>query len=233
MVILDFVETKKKIASLTATMLIEIKSININSKKPFKLTSGAISPVYIDCRRIISFPKVRSKLMKYAEQVFENEIGLNNFDSLAGGETAGIPFASFLAERMNLPMQYVRKKPKGFGKNSQIEGYLEERKKVLLVEDLATDGGSKFLFANAIREAGSYCNNIFVIFYYNIFKDAEIKLKEQNLNLSYLSTWWDVLNSMKISKQFDTKTIFEVESFLENPKEWSEKNGGLIEHDNL
>ena len=233
MVKIDFVETKKKIASLTATMLIEIKSVNINSKKPFKLTSGAISPVYIDCRRIISFPKVRSKLMKYAEQVFENEIGLNTFDSLAGGETAGIPFASFLAERMNLPMQYVRKKPKGFGKNSQIEGYLEERKKVLLVEDLATDGGSKFLFANAIREAGSYCNNIFVIFYYNIFKDAETKLQEQNLNLFYLSTWWDVLNSMKISKQFDKKTIFDVESFLENPKEWSEKNGGLIEHDNL
>ena len=101
MVKIDFAETKKKIASLTATMLIEIKSVNINSKKPFKLTSGAISPVYIDCRRIISFPKVRSKLMKYAEQVFENEIGLNNFDSLAGGETAGIPFASFLAERMN------------------------------------------------------------------------------------------------------------------------------------
>ena len=233
MVKIDFLETKKKIASLTATMLIEIKSVNINSKKPFKLTSGAISPVYIDCRRIISFPKVRSKLMKYAEQVFENEIGLNTFDSLAGGETAGIPFASFLAERMNLPMQYVRKKPKGFGKNSQIEGYLEGRKKVLLVEDLATDGGSKFLFANAIREAGSYCNNIFVIFYYDIFKDAETKLQEQNLNLFYLSTWWDVLNSMKISKQFDKKTIFDVESFLENPKEWSEKNGGLIEHDNL
>ena len=58
-------------------------------------------------------------------------------------------------------------------------------------------------------------------------------MQEQNLNLFYLSTWWDVLNSMKISKQFDKKTIFDVESFLENPKEWSEKNGGLIEHDNL
>ena len=142
MVKLDFVETKKKIASLTATMLNEIKSVNINSKKPFKLTSGAISPVYIDCRRIISFPKVRSKLMKYAEQVFENEIGLNNFDSLAGGETAGIPFASFLAERMNLPMQYVRKKPKGFGRDALIEGDIKEGQRILLVEDLTTDVGS-------------------------------------------------------------------------------------------
>ena len=76
------------------------------------------------------------------------------FDSVAGGETAGIPFAAWFAERMGLPMQYVRKKPKGFGRDAQIEGQLKEGDRVLLVEDLATDGGSKIVFVDALRKPG-------------------------------------------------------------------------------
>ena len=154
---------KKKFAQQAAEILIDIGAISIRTDAPFTSTSGKKSPVYVDCRRIISFPKERQKLMKMALQVLENTIP---FDAIAGGETAGIPFAAWISELMSLPMIYVRKKPKGFGQNKRIEGLIKPNQNILLVEDLATDGGSKMSFVNAIREAGGNCTTCFVIFHY-------------------------------------------------------------------
>ena len=100
---------KKIMARNTASMLLEIQAVHVNAEKPFILTSGAASPVYIDCRKLISFPRIRAALMGYAVSLLSEEVGFEAFDSVAGGETAGIPFAAFLAERRAMPMQYVRK----------------------------------------------------------------------------------------------------------------------------
>ena len=111
----------------TAKILLEIKAINIDIKKHFKLTSGKFSPVYVDCRKIISFVKERNIILNYIKDYLENnEI---NFDLLAGGETAGIPYAAMLSEQFKKKMIYVRKKPKGFGKNQQIEGSFKKNEK--------------------------------------------------------------------------------------------------------
>ena len=217
---------KSTIAKSTASMLLEIEAIHVNAREPFILTSGAASPVYIDCRKLISFPRIRSALMGFAASVLAQDAGFEAFDSVAGGETAGIPFAAFLAERLALPMQYVRKKPKGFGRNAQIEGELKEGTNVLLVEDLATDGGSKLLFANALRQAGVSCDHAFVVFYYDIFEHAQAQLDDAGLTLHYLSTWWDVLAEIKNSDKFDSFTAQTVERFLHDPKGWSQANGG-------
>ena len=171
---------KKKFAQQAAEILIDIGAVSIRTDEPFTLTSGKKSPVYVDCRRIISFPKERQKLMKMALQVLENTIP---FDAIAGGETAGIPFAAWISELMSLPMIYVRKKPKGFGQNKRIEGLVKPNQNILLVEDLATDGGSKMSFVNAIREAGGNCTTCFVIFHYGIFKKSLEQLKAQNVSL--------------------------------------------------
>ena len=88
---------------------------------------------------------------------------------MAGGETAGIPFAAFLAALAKKPMIYVRKQPKGFGRMAQIEGDLKPGKRVLLVEDLATDGGSKLVFIEALKKAEAKVTDCFVIFHYGIF----------------------------------------------------------------
>ena len=225
------VMNKAKMAKVTAAMLLEIEAVHVNARDPFILTSGAASPVYIDCRKLISFVRVRSALMGFAASVLAEDVGYEAFDSVAGGETAGIPFAAFLAERLALPMQYVRKKPKGFGRNAQIEGDLSEGSQVLLVEDLATDGGSKLLFANALREAGAFCDHVFVVFYYDIFEHARDKLKDAGLTLHYLSTWWDVLDEIKQSNKFDSFTAETVETFLNDPKGWSKANGGKTVND--
>jgi len=130
-----------EIARLTARMLLEIKAVHFNAETPFTLASGLPSPTYIDCRKLISHPRIRGTLMDFLTVTVMRNAGFETFDNIAGGETAGIPFAAMVAERMGLPMTYVRKKPKGYGRNARIEGDMTENQNVLLVEDLTTDGG--------------------------------------------------------------------------------------------
>ena len=164
---------KQMIAKATASMLLEIEAVHVNAETPFILTSGAASPVYIDCRKLISFPRIRAALMDFGISVLAQDAGFEAFDSVAGGETAGIPFAAFMAERLALPMQYVRKTPKGFGRDAQIEGDIKEGQRVLLVEDLTTDGGSKIKFCEALRRAGADVQHTIVVFYYDIFPETK------------------------------------------------------------
>ena len=207
---------KKKFAQQAAEILIDIGAVSIRTDTPFTLTSGKKSPVYVDCRRIISFPKERQKLMKMALQVLENTIP---FDAIAGGETAGIPFAAWISELMSLPMIYVRKKPKGFGQNKRIEGLVKPNQNILLVEDLATDGGSKMSFINAIRDTGANCHTCFVIFHYGIFQQSLRNLEAQNVSLIELATWKDILEVTK-KRRIKKNTIDDIERFLENPDKW-------------
>ena len=223
----QYVYDKRAMARSVARMLLEIEAVLFRADEPFKLTSGMMSPVYIDCRKIISFPRMRAAMMDYGTAVIMNDIGYESLDALAGGETAGIPFAAWLAERTHLPMQYVRKKPKGFGRDARIEGDIKEGQRVLLVEDLTTDGGSKLNFVEALREAGAECAHTFVIFYYDIFTDTPARLAEAGVRLHYLSTWWDVLAECRETKRFDNKTLDAVEAFLNSPREWSKAHGGV------
>ena len=89
-----------EIARLTARMLLEIKAVHFNSREPFTLASGLPSPTYIDCRKLISYPRIRSTLMDFLTVTVMRDAGFEAFDNIAGGETAGIPFAAMVAERM-------------------------------------------------------------------------------------------------------------------------------------
>ncbi|WP_424986126.1 orotate phosphoribosyltransferase [Microbulbifer sp. S227A] len=210
----------KEISRLSARMLLEIGAVHLNSGDPFTLASGLPSPTYIDCRKLISYPRIRSTLMDFMALTVMRNVGLEAFDNIAGGETAGIPFAALVAERLGLPMTYVRKKPKGYGRNARIEGVMNEGDRVLLVEDLTTDGGSKLSFVDAIRDTGASCAHTAVIFYYGIFPDTEKNLAAHGITLHHLCTWWDVLAEAKASGAFDASTLAEVEAFLTNPRAW-------------
>ena len=213
-----------EIARLTARMLLEIKAVHFNAREPFTLASGLPSPTYIDCRKLISYPRIRSTLMDFLTVTVMREAGFEAFDNIAGGETAGIPFAAMVAERMALPMTYVRKKPKGYGRNARIEGAMGEGERVLLVEDLTTDGGSKLSFVDAIRETGATCGHTAVIFYYGIFPETEKTLGDHGVQLHSLCTWWDVLAEAKAQKAFDKETLDGVEAFLNDPRGWQDAN---------
>jgi orotate phosphoribosyltransferase len=216
--------TPDEIARLSARMLLEIKAVHFNADEPFILASGLPSPTYIDCRKLISFPRIRSTLMDFLTITVMRNAGFEAFDNIAGGETAGIPFAALVAERMALPMTYVRKKPKGYGRGARIEGAMSEGERVLLVEDLTTDGGSKLSFVDAIRETGATCGHTAVIFYYGIFPETEKTLADHGIDLHYLCTWWDVLTEARAGGNFDAKTLDGVEAFLNDPRKWQEAN---------
>ena len=209
-----------------ARMLLEIGAVHFRPEEPFRLTSGLASPVYIDCRKLISYPRARSAAMDLACEALARKAGYEAFDAVAGGETAGIPFAAWIAERLALPMLYVRKKPKGFGRDARIEGQLAEGARVLLVEDLTTDGGSKVSFVEALRQAGAACGHAVVLFYYDVFPDVPRKLAEQGIRLHYLATWRDVLAAARAGGRFDAHALDEVADFLDRPLDWSAAHGG-------
>ncbi|AHM04823.1 Orotate phosphoribosyltransferase [Roseibacterium elongatum DSM 19469] len=214
-----------QMAQMAARMLLDIRAVHFNTDELFTHASGKQAPTYIDCRKLISYPRIRSTLMDFLTCKVMRAAGFEAFDNVAGGETAGIPFAALVAERMALPMSYVRKKPKGYGRAAQIEGEMHEGERVLLVEDLTTDGGSKLKFVDAIRTAGADCAHTAVVFYYGIFPETEARLAEHGVTLHWLTTWADVIAEARRAGDFTEATLTEVERFLSDPEGWRASRG--------
>ena len=133
---------------------------------------------------------------------------------------AGIPYAAIISEKIKKPMLYVRKKPKGFGKNQQIEGAFKESQKTILIEDLATDGGSKVIFVEAMRKAGLVVQDIFDIFYYDIFNFEDSVLSNLNVNIHSLCTWKDIITVIEKKNLYSESDVENLKKFLSNPDEW-------------
>ena len=201
-----------------ARILIDIESVKFSFESPFTLTSGHKSPVYVDCRKIISYTKERNKILDYAEQyLIQNKL---SFEILAGGETAGIPYAAFLAERLQKQMIYIRKKQKGFGKNQQIEGNFIDSQKAILIDDLATDGGSKVIFIEVLRKFNINVSDIFVIFYYDIFDISKTPLATLDVKIHYLCKWKNIIDIVQKNEILSNNEIENLKFFLTEPKKW-------------
>ncbi|MGH7320314.1 MAG: orotate phosphoribosyltransferase [Candidatus Rokuibacteriota bacterium] len=207
-------------------ILLEIGAVHCNLERPFIFTSGWASPVYVDCRRLISTPRERREAIQLAAAEMDRTIGRQSFDLVAGGETAGIPFAAWIADYFFLPMIYVRKKPKEFGRLGQIEGTLEPGQRVILVEDLTTDAKSKVNFCHALRRAGAVVEHTVVIFYYGIYPEAERNLREAGVQLHALTDWQTTLEVAEARGYFTAEQAKVVREFLRAPESWSKAHGG-------
>ena len=216
--------SSRKAAHRAAQILLDIKAVNFRPDNPYTFTSGRKSPSYIDCRRIISFPSARTELNQLAIELIERDITKSEVDVVAGGETAGIPFSAWIADSLERPMVYVRKKPKGFGRMAQIEGEMPEGSKVLLVEDLTTDGGSKLNFIDALRKAGGKVNHTYVVFHYGIFQESLSNMAKLGVKLHALATWWDVLEVARENNLYTKSQLDIVENYLDDPENWSHTN---------
>lgn len=210
----------------TAKILLDIKAVNFRPKEPYTLTAGWASPVYIDCRWVISFLEERRRIMALGAEMMRRDTDVESVDLVAGGETAGIPYGAWMSESLSKPMLYIRKKPKGFGRDAQIEGDMPEGAKVMLVEDMATDGGSKINFIDAIRNGGGVVEDIFIVFFYGAYPGAEDAMAKANVRLHYLANWWDVLEQAEKGQYFSADDIAEVRDFLSDPTGWSAAHGG-------
>ena len=215
--------SKREISKVAAKILIDIGAINFSPQSPFKLSSGFLSPSYIDCRKIIAYPSAFKAITDMMIDTIKSDMIAQSPNYIIGGETAGIPFAAAIAEKMSLPLSYVRKKPKDYGKSKLIEGAILKHKNSLLVEDLMTDGKSKINFIKNIRSHEIKCNLAIVVFNYNIFKDTAITLKKNNIDVHYLTDWEEVYNEICKMDKFGLDILSEIRKFLDDPVTWSNK----------
>jgi orotate phosphoribosyltransferase len=216
---------KKFIAEETAKILIDIEAVGARPGQPFTLTSGTKSPVYIDCRRLISFVPQREKTMTFMQQLIEQTLD-EPVDAIAGGETAGIPYAAFLSWQMKLPMLYVRKKPKGFGKDAMVEGNCIAGTRVVLIEDLIFDGGSKVNFVEGLRKASLKINHVFTLASYALYEEYERILAPIDVKVSWLTDWPTIVNVGEDLGYFSKSESNEIRSFLSDPRKWSRARNG-------
>jgi len=208
-------ESSKKIASL----LLEIKAIKINTKSPFKWSSGWNSPIYCDNRLSLSYPETRD----YIKEKLIVEIS-NNFpevEAIAGVATAGIPQGALVADNLKLPFIYVRSKPKGHGLENLIEGKITKGQKVVIVEDLVSTGGSSLKAAEALRSVGFKILGMIAIFTYG-FNLAEKNFKNADLKLVTLSDYPTLIEQALIHNFIQEDDLVSLKAWKIDPENWEQ-----------
>ena len=208
-----------------AQILLDSKAVKVSLNPPFQWTSGMKSPVYCDNRILPSFPNFRDLIV----DGFVNLIQKHNFqpDAIGGTATAGIPWAAFVAQKMNLPMFYVRPKPKEHGEGKQIEGVIKSKSKIIMIEDLFSTGGSAIKAAQACeKEAQTEVLGIFSIVTYG-FPIAEKSFAQAGYLSDSLTSFDSILALLKQQSVFSPDDLEKIAEFIDNPENWG-KNMGLI-----
>jgi orotate phosphoribosyltransferase len=209
------------VKEMTALFLWEIGAIAINLEKPFKLASGNHSPIYINCRKVISHPTFMRLFTSFSQVLCQ--YSHITMDVVAGGETAGIPFAAYVAESFSLPLVYVRKKSKDYGLANLVEGQLEQKAKVLLVEDLITDAGSKLNFVKAVNAAGGLVTDILVLF--DRQQGGEEALNAEGIRLHSLTNMDTALHVAEDAAPTEADRVKSVREYLLDAKKWHQVRG--------
>lgn len=207
-------------------ILLDIGAVHFSVERPFMFTSGWASPVYVNCRKVVSATWQRREIVQLIAGEIERNIGQDHFDIIAGGETAGIPYAAWVSEYFYRPMIYVRKKTKEFGLGKQIEGDLEPGQRVLLIEDLMTDGMSKVQFVQALKDAGALVDSAVVVFNYGVYPGTEEHLRGAGLTVYALTDWYTTLDVAEARGGFSAEQSARIREFLKNPSAWSKAHGG-------
>jgi len=209
------------IRQLVAVQLWQLGAVKVNLETPFRLVSGNYSPIYINCRQLISAPAF-ADLFGAASRILCEAHDIR-FDVVAGGETAGIPFAAILARTFAKPMAYVRKATKEHGLGSLVEGVFSQDARVLLVEDLITDAGSKLHFIEGIKRAGGTVPGVLVIF--DRQQGGYELLASMNIRLLSITDMETALNVAQAVGLLGVSELASVNKYLQSPGDWhTERN---------
>ena len=217
--------TTQDIGGTIARLLLDAGAVRIARERPFMLAAGWASPVYVDCRVLIGSPAARRAVTACAVDAVRSAFAPGEIEVIAGAETAGIPYAAWLAEALDLPLAYVRKRPLGIGRNAQVEGAEVDKRRVLLVDDLTTDGSSKVAFIRGLRMAGAEARDALTIFYNDIFPGVAERLRSENVSLLSLATWDDILR-IDDGQQLSTEDRAVLDEFRRDSIAWSIRHGG-------
>jgi orotate phosphoribosyltransferase len=209
---------KNKIAKL----LMGLKCVQISMKTPFNYASGLKGPIYCDNRKVISHVNARQQVIDaFLEKIKKSGI---KFDSVAGLATAGIPHAAWIADKLSLPMIYVRGKAKEHGKKNLIEGDYSPGDKVILIEDLVNQGSSLENAVLGLQEAGLETAACFCIVSYQM-KNVEKLLQKLNLSLFSLTDFSSILDVSKEFLKLSEEDISDLLEWQKSPETWSLKRG--------
>ena len=205
------------IAEKVAFSLLNIAAVKLRPEQPFQWASGWNSPIYCDNRFTLSYPEVRTVIKDSLVALVEKQFP--NAASIAGVATAGIPQAALIADAMQLPMIYVRPKPKDHGMGNLIEGKITPGQKVVVVEDLISTGGSSLKAVEALKDAGFDVLGMVSIFTYG-FAIAQNNFENAGVKLFSLSNY-DTLVNVGLACNFIQKEhISSLQNWRTNPAEW-------------
>lgn len=205
-------------AQETASIIINNNCLYTRTQgDPFFFSSGWASPIFIDCKKLISVPTAREALVRMSLECLSKNV--SNFEAIAGCELTGVPFATLLADRLGLPLSIVCKQRKGFGRLAQFEGSFEAGTPFILVDDLATDGVSEAAYEAALNSARATVTKTFVLIDYSIFPSDR--------SLLSLATLTDVIAAAKTVNYFSEHDLSEMKNFIANAAQWSKLHGGI------
>jgi orotate phosphoribosyltransferase len=207
-----------------ADILLDIGAVTLSPAKPYRYASGILSPIYTDCRLLMSYVKEREMVVGAYEEVLRDKIGLENVDCLAGVASSGIPHAAWLAERIKKPMVYVRKEEKDHGKQKLIEGRLEKGAKVVVIEDLVSQGGSSLNAVKSVKEAGAVPTHCVVIFTYQMPKSIE-GFREEGVELIALTDITTLVKRATAKKIISKEQEGIVLEWTQDTAGWGKKKG--------
>lgn len=209
------------IAKKVARILIDVGCVIIRPKQPFKFDSGILSPVYVDNRLLLSVPRQRKLIIKYLISKIQT---LDSFDVIAGVATAGIAYAAWIVDSLNLPMVYVRSRPKDHGKGNQVEGQIKRGQKVLVVEDMVSTAGSSKRVVEALRKLGARVTDEIAIYTHNL-KEADKNLKIMKIKFHVLTDLENVSQEAVKRGFLKKEQVSIIKNWARDPQNWAKKMG--------
>ena len=208
----------KKVAEQTINYLTQINAIKLNTKKPFTWTSGIRSPIYCDNRLLLSYPEIRKFIADRMSEIIANKYGQKI--SITGVATGAIAIGAMIAERLNSPYSYVRPEPKGHGLKNQIEGYIEEGSKLVVIEDLISTGKSSLKAIKALRNKNLNVVGMLSIFSYN-FDFANERFEKENISINSLADYNTLVEMIIAEGSITYAESNRLMEWRKDPQSWS------------
>ena len=213
---------EQQIRERVASLLLKIGAVTFRFDPPYTYTSGIKSPIYLDNRLVMSYPEVRSEIIELYAQMIKEKIGMENVEWISATATAAIPQGALVADRLKIPMVFVRPSSKGHGKQAKMEGYMEKGKKVVIIEDHISTAGSVLNNAETIRELGGIVDYCVSTSTYETQASIDT-LAANKITLIAMTTGKTILKMAEEEKYLTPEQKQDVEAWFADPQHWGDK----------
>ena len=210
-----------------ARLLVDLDVVKVASDQPFFYTSGWASPIYLDTQVLLSDVSARKQVMSSAREMLKDVIAQQQISAIVGAESSGVAYAAWMAQTFELPLLFLRKKPVGWGMKAQIEGQFNEGERVLLVDDVTTDGKSKVDACLALRKSGLVMEHAFVLIHFGIYPYTAPMLQDHGLQMNSLMDWPSLFDVFRQKNTLSSQRLASIEAFTRDPVRWSVQHGGI------